>query len=400
MSGKPFLATIRGLPDYPNITEINVRDVPGINLDVVFKVAVGMDGLTIHDVQPDNQKLNEEGKTYQWFKLTFYGGAQGWVRDDLLFIEGDGSAYGYPDDIATNTHAFTLQKQAISAVTKPAPTATTTTTTTKPGTTATTPTTSSTTKPGSTATSTPPSADGTINALDDIARVQQAAINITHTFEGGGYGAYNNYDDGIISYGIIQFTLAAGTLAVVVDNYLGRANSDTANRLRGYADRIRARDASLKDDMTLKNLLIQAANEPEMQQAQNDLMISNYWDRTIDQYVKTRGFRLPLTYALLFDISVNFGVGDWFVRKAEDRLGVESRSHIDSHSATEEQIVAIIVELRKTSHDRQANEQNLPGLKVRGDFWVGLVNSGDWNLQGDGNGNVNINGHLVQVKNP
>ena len=63
MSGKPFLATIRGLPDYPDITEINVRDVPGTNLDVAFKIAVGMSGLTIHDVQPDNQKLNEGGKT-------------------------------------------------------------------------------------------------------------------------------------------------------------------------------------------------------------------------------------------------------------------------------------------------------------------------------------------------
>ena len=386
MSGKPFMATIRGLPDYPNITEINVRNVPGTNLEVAFKVAVGMSGLPIHDVQPDNQKLNENGKMYQWFNVTFHGGAKGWVRDDLLFIEGDGSAFGYPTDIASQTHAFTLQRQAVGGVTKPAPSTETTTTSPKP------------TETSSTVTA--PSADASINALNDIQRVQKAAVNITHTFEGGGYGAYNNYDEGIISYGIIQFTLAAGTLAVVVDSYLGRSTSDTANGLRGYADRIRAKDATLKDDVNLKNLLIQAANEPEMQAVQNELMISNYWDRTIDQYVKTRGFRLPLSYALLFDVSVNFGVGDWFVRKAEERLGVPTRSNIDSHGATEEQIIAIVVEMRKTSHDRQAAEQNLPGLKVRGDFWVQMVNTGDWNLQGDNNGNVNINGHMVQVRNP
>lgn len=389
MSGKAFMATIRGLPDYPHITEINVRDVPGTNLDVAFKAPVGMSGLTIHEVQPDNQKLSDNNKIYQWFKLTFHGGAIGWVRDDLLFIEGDGSAFGYGSDIPAGTHAFSLQRGATSTTsTKPQPSQ------------ATTDAVSGGVKPSPSAPSVTPEADASVNALNDIPRVQKAAINITHTFEGGGYGAYNNYDKGIISYGIIQFTLAAGGLGTVVDNYLARSNSATANNLRGYADRIRAKDVALKDDMNLKNLLIQAANEPEMQQVQDELMISNYWDRTIDGYVKTRDFRLPLSYALLFDVSVNFGVGDWFVRKAEERLGVPTRSHVDSHDATEEQIIAIVVEMRKASHDRQATNENLPGLRVRGDFWVGLVNAGDWNLQGDANGTVDINGHPVQVKNP
>ena len=34
------------------------------------------------------------------------------------------------------------------------------------------------------------------------------------------------------------------------------------------------------------------------------------------------------------------------------------------------------------------------------EFWVNLVAMGDWSLQGDANGTLNVNGKTVQVRNP
>lgn len=368
-------ATIRGRPEYPSITEINVRSGPGTNHAIVFKGAVGTAGLAVLDVAPDAENTTaDNGKLFQWFQLRFSDGATAWVRDDLLEVEGDLTDFGY-GVVASLTFAFDLARSAPPAA--------------KPE------------KPEAKAVEKPaPKSAPLPVAGDNIQRVQTAALAITAAFEGEGYAAYNNYDSGIVSYGLIQFTLAAGTLGVVMNNYLAHSNSAVANGLRAFQGRVAAADPGLRHDETFKTLLIQAADELEMRAAQNSLAIANYWDRLMDSYVKPRGFVLPLTYALLFDISVNFGVGDGFVRMAEERLGVPTRSRVGEHGVTEEQIMAVVADLRKISHDKQAARDNLPGLRVRGDFWVDLVTRGDWQLQGDEGGFVNVNGRNVQVRKP
>lgn len=378
----PGQAAIRGRPEYPSITEVNVRSGPGTNFAIAFKGPVGMSGLEILEVQVDaEQTPSDEGKVFQWFKLVFHGGAVGWVRDDLLSIQGDLSAFGY-GVLPLDTFAFALTRDLAKAAPEkqdkaPAPEK----------------------KAADKAGAEPPTPKEPV-AGDNIDRVQKAALAITAAFEGGGYHAYNNYDDGIISYGLIQFTLAAGTLAVVLDKYLARSQSDVANALRGYRDRIRAADPNLRHDENLKNLLLRAAEDPAMQDAQNDLAIANYWDRLMRDYISPRQYKTPLGLALLFDIAVNFGVGDWFVRKAEEQLGIPSGSVAGTNGVTEEQVIKIVTDLRKISHDKQAARDNLPGLRVRGDFWVDLVQRGDWNLQGDDGGFVNVNGRPVQVREP
>ncbi len=371
-------AVIRGRPEYPSITEINVRAGSGTDTAILFQAIVGLTGLTILDVAVDNTNTTaDNGKVFQWFKLTFPNGQVGWIRDDLLEVQGDLTGFGYPN-VAAQTFAFALIRNpvedTVSIPSKPTGKVETT--------------------------GTPMQKAGPAIAGDTLERVKRAALAITAAFEGEGYAAYNNYDSGIISYGLIQFTLAAGTLHVVVEKYLARSNSATANGLRAYTDRIRAADASLRHDDQLKNLLKHAAEEPAMQSVQNELAISNYWDRLVDGFVTPRGYTLPLTYALLFDISVNFGVGDGFVRMAEERLDVVIRSRVPDNGAAEEEIIKIVADLRKISHDKQATRDNLPGLRVRGDFWVALVANGDWNLQGDAKGFVNVNGRPVQVRKP
>ena len=457
------VVTIRGLPDIPSITEVNVRDGAGTNFNQLFKAPVGMGGLTILDIQPDSEGKQELNKVYQWFQLQFADGKVGWVRDDLLFIEGDCEAWGYPN-LSEQRTAFELTRD-VAREPEPEPIEPTVdepeveveTVTFQAD--------------GQVRVRSLPSlrgehlrwlddgeriecdansrteADGYVwyqhaggwsaeGAVDgrmtflvdvatlpevpsisisdgqeppiissqagfgDIDRVRKASFAITIRFEGLGYKAYNNYDSGIVSYGIIQFTLASGSLVTVIQRYLANSQSDTANQLRGLLPRIEARSEDLRHDATFKNLLMAAADEPEMQTAQESVATENYWDKVWNGYIVHRGLQTPLGWALLFDMGVNFGTGHGFVRLAEEQLGVPQRSRPGQNGITEEQLIAQVALLRKQSHDRQAERDNLPGLRVRGDFWVDLINRGDWGLQGDGDGFVVVNGQRIQVREP
>ncbi len=234
--------------------------------------------------------------------------------------------------------------------------------------------------------------------MNDELRVRDAAFAITARFEGGGYQTYQNYDSGIISYGRFQFTLASGTLGRIVEKYLSQSTTPTALTLRAFQGRILARDASLRTNQQLRDLLIAAAGETVMQQIQDDEAANQYWEPVKRIAITPRGLQTPLAWALLFDIGINFGVGDGFLRMAERELGVRERSLIGQNSLSEAQLITRVAELRKISHDRQALRDNLPGLRVRGDFWVNLVRQGDWQLQGDANGNIYVKGQPVQVR--
>lgn len=390
MSGKPCLARIRGLPHIPTIKEINVRSGPGTNHAIAFKGPVGMSGLEIKATRFDEEGKNLNGKVYRWFQLEFHGGAVGWVRDDLLEIHGECGKWGYRS-LTEETFAFDLQydesKKAAAHSTHETKASETnldeksikeTRTMSRIG------------------------ASGT-NKIEkpgtfDLDRVKSSAFKVTAAFEGSGYAAYNNYDAGIVSYGLIQFTLAAGSLFAVIDHYLKSCKSQTAEALRAYHERIRNRDASLRHDPNLRKLLIEAAREAEMRQAQDEVATISYWDKVVEGYIVHRELKYPLTYALLFDMGVNFGTGHGFVRLAEERLGVAPRSKPGQNGITEEQLIAKVAELRKISHDRQAARDNLPGLRVRGDFWVDRVQRQDWGFEGDDTGNVIVNGRRIQVR--
>ena len=386
MANQPFLVTVIGIPSVPTITEVNVRSGPGTNYDILFKAPVGMAGLAVSDIQPDNEGKNQNDKVYQWLKLTFDGGAVGWTRDDLLQAQGDGTQWGYPVitqaallfDLTRGTPAKTSEsvKQDIAKpeeqpVVQEAPKVVEA-----------------------------PAAKTSGATIDSVDRVKKASFLITTTFEGTGYSAYNNYDSGIVSYGLIQFTLAAGSLGTVLDKYLAAASSPTANELRKYQDAVAARDPNLRGDTNFKSLLIAAASEPEMQAAQDAVATAKYWDAVVNGYIVPRDLKTPLAWSLLFDMGVNFGTGHGFVRKAEEELGVPPRSKPGENGITEEQLIAKVAELRKESHYRQAERDNLPGLRVRGDFWVNLVTAEDWALQGDSKGNVSVKGRTIQVRKP
>ncbi|GAB5494367.1 MAG: hypothetical protein Phog2KO_45820 [Phototrophicaceae bacterium] len=393
------LARMRGIPNIPSITEINIRGGASTDNDLLFKVPVGMSGQRILDVAQDTGKARRDEKIYQWFKLQFDGGAVGWVRDDLIEIQGDCTKFGYPD-LSEPTFAFALthnpdlasndnSEEASIPVSAPDPVAPKVTGTVwkAPG---------PTTEP----VMTPVLASGDFpTAKDDLERLRTLAFRFTASWEGG-FSAINNYDSGIVSYGFLQFTLAGGSLISLIQNYLNKSQSETAEGLRKMLPRIEARDELLRDDRNFLDLLRDAADEQEMIDAQYEIGTNGYWQQVVDGYIVSRDLQYPLTWALLFDMGVNFGVNHGFVRLAERDLGVPSRSNPALSGLGEEQLVTYIIQLRKRSHDRQAASTGFVGLANRGNFWMKLATDGDWYLQGGATGNFVSNGHTISAKNP
>jgi hypothetical protein len=368
MSTTPIIVMVRGIPNSPSTTEFNVRSGPGTTFDRPFKARVGTKLVALLEVRADANKAKLNNKIYQWFRVTFPDGREGWMRDDLLEIQGDCSAFGY-GVITTPTFAFTLVRDETVIAPKPQPT---------------------------------PEPPPVTPPTNEQERIKRASFNITAAFEGGGYASYQNYDTGIVSYGRFQFTLAAGSLFGVLDRYLAASNTPTANELRAsYYQRVRDRDPNLRRDERLKILLKQAAEEAPMQAAQDAIATERYWNVVQDLSIKPRNIRSALGQALIFDMGINFGTRHGFLGKAEEELRVPSKSRVGQNGVTEEQLITRLAELRRDSHYRQAERDNLPGLKVRGDFWVNLVKAGDWKLQGDAEGKLTVkSGKVVQVRNP
>jgi hypothetical protein len=390
-----FTAKIRGLPHNPSIIEINARSGPSTSYPSPFKAKVGVSGLPVLEVRPDETGTRFEGKIYQWFQLQFPDGQKAWVRDDLLSIVGDGTRFGY-EVINTEDFAFAFKRrEVVMPVGVPTPL-------TAPAASVPAP-----TPPPAPAPATPAPAAPTVRApappaaLTDPKRVRLAAFNITEGFEGGGYPTYQNYDAGIISYGRFQFTLAGSGLFVVLDKFTSRSRSTLAGELRAaYLDRVRNHDPNLRSDLRLKQLLIDAAREIEMQAAQDEAATELYWNVVQDLSIVPRNIRTPLGQALIFDMGINFGPRHGFLSAAEQELGVPPKSRVGEHGKREEDLIAALARLRKQSHDRQAERDKLPGLSVRGNFWVNLVNKGDWQLEGETDGMLEVKqGKRVKVRN-
>ncbi|MBZ0293752.1 MAG: peptidoglycan DD-metalloendopeptidase family protein, partial [Anaerolineae bacterium] len=108
--------------DYESaVVEFNVRPEPGtVSSVVLFKCRKGQENLLILDVQPDNQGTKApNGQVYQWFKLRFADGQEGWLRSHVLTIQGDLTRFGY-GVIGTATYAYILTR-VISMAAAPAP---------------------------------------------------------------------------------------------------------------------------------------------------------------------------------------------------------------------------------------------------------------------------------------
>lgn len=142
---------------------------------------------------------------------------------------------------------------------------------------------------------------------------RKVVFSITSIFESGNPNgrpeAYQTYDAGIISYGKHQATLAAGTLGEVMQRYWELSQTPTSRTLHAdYGQRILNRDASLRHDERLKTLLLEAATDPAMIQAQDDVFARLFYTPAVR---KTRqlGLQTPLGLACIYDMMIQHGPG-------------------------------------------------------------------------------------------
>lgn len=351
--------------------EINVRKTPGRSqTNVHSKLAIGTANLPILEVKEDEKGEKANNKVYQWFRVTLpQNKGEGWIRDDLIDIVGDLTAFGY-GVLATATQASSLKRNPV--IQQPS--------------------------------------GGTVTPLTgEQERVRKLAFNITSTFEGGGedkgYTAYQNNenDAGVVSFGRFQFTLTAGTLANLVERYLAASQTDTANQLRAtYLERLKKKDRTLRTDETLKNLLRASGAEQPMKDAQNALATDVYWKEAQKRH-KKYNLQTPLGQALIFDMMIHHGAGNLDTRYLDwtcNELKIPLTWKASENNVDEQAFVRRLTQRRRDELYRQAGNR-ASGLKVRGDFWMGLVEKGDWTLQGDDKGILTPkSGRTVNARNP
>ncbi|MCB9435589.1 MAG: chitosanase [Anaerolineales bacterium] len=372
MTTQPLLATIRsGISG--NIREINVRHGPSTNFSITFSAPVQLGGLRVLEVEPDAELRHFGGKIFQWFKLEFPNLQIGWIRDDLLDIQGDGTQFGY-GVLPQPAFAFDLSRTSTSPDPErepdPIPI--------------------------------PPQPTPPQPSIDNsLERVAAAAFNITAAFEGGGYASYQNTDRGIVSYGRFQFTLQSSNLAAVVERYLEKSDSFTSQALENeYLVRIRAHDEMLRGDRRLQDLLVQAAGEQAMQDAQDEVAFERFWSVVYNLSIAPRNILFPLTQAMCFDIGIQHGTRHDLFSQAETALGVPLKSRLVDNGIAETTFAQRVAEIRHAILVRIAERDNVPGVIRRADAWLNLIASGDWNLQGNADGVITVFGKMVQVRNP
>lgn len=387
VNNPPFLAHIRPGVN-ASVNAINTREGPGTNHPVPFTVATGTSNLRVLAVEPDENNTRHNGKRYQWFQVQFPDNQEAWVRDDLINVSGDGSRFGY-GIIAGIAYAFELTRAEPgldrTEPVQPPP---------------------SSIRSGQRADTDPP--DARIDPpqppqppASNQERIIKAAFNITAAFEGSGYAAYQNFDKGIVSYGRFQFTLLSGNLTTVIQRYVDASSDEIARLLRDeYLPRLLQRDETLRNDTRLRDLLLAAAEQPEMQQAQDAVALERFWQRMFDLSIVPRNIQTPLAQAFFFDISIQHGTHHNIFVEAEQALGVPIRSRVGENGVAEEVFVHRAALVRSQILGRIAEARNLPGVRRRAEFWENIIQTGDWQLQGDEAGTINVLGKQVQVRNP
>jgi hypothetical protein len=130
----------------------------------------------------------------------------------------------------------------------------------------------------------------------------------------------NTKDNGIISYGRHQFTLKYGSLYSVLKRYTELSQTDTSKKIADYLSRVMEINQSLKNDAAFLELLKDAAYEPEMVQAQNEVFEKDYY-RTAKELAKADGLTSVLAIVIYVDTNVQGGLAEVRTNTAKEFKG-------------------------------------------------------------------------------
>lgn len=183
---------------------------------------------------------------------------------------------------------------------------------------------------------------------------------ITSIFESGrpegNPAAYQTYDAGIISYGKHQATLSSGTLNRVLQAYYRLSDSAARQALKEeYGDRVARMDQNLRNDGRIKQLLLEAANELAMSQAQDEVFDQSYYQPAIAA-AKEYNVKSPLGLAALYDTQIQGGLYI-ILPRVTARLG----GKIGQAGISEKQWLAAFLDLREERLYRLADQFEAKG---------------------------------------
>ena len=111
-------------------------------------------------------------------------------------------------------------------------------------------------------------------------------------------------DYGQLSYGRAQFTLASGALYLLIKNFTAQA---TDHPLAAYLPQFAEADNALNYDLKLRTILQDAAHDPSMRKAQDQLATRLYWNPALNEAEKLH-LDDPLAITIVYDSIVH---GSW-----------------------------------------------------------------------------------------
>ncbi len=149
---------------------------------------------------------------------------------------------------------------------------------------------------------------------------------ITSVFESGvpdgRADAYQNADAGIVSFGKHQATLQSGNLEKVLDAYHRRSSSPASQALQQeFAQRVRQKEETLRHDARFKELLLEAAQESAMSEAQDEIFAERFY-RPVVVEARKLGVHSPLGLACLYDTRIQGGL-EAVVTAVSQKLNVQ-----------------------------------------------------------------------------
>ena len=138
---------------------------------------------------------------------------------------------------------------------------------------------------------------------------------MTSIFESGAIGNYSAVgilpDDAGISYGRHQATDRSNSLDEIIWKYIDLKGTH-AFSLKPFLKHLKDDESAINPDAPwvkqLMDLLKDAASDPLMQKAQDEVFSDKYWTPAYD-LGEHLGLIYPLSYAILYDISIQSGIG-------------------------------------------------------------------------------------------
>ncbi len=147
-----------------------------------------------------------------------------------------------------------------------------------------------------------------------LAPLQKAAAQaIVNIFETGSVrGDYGDVtlipgDSGQLTYGRSQTTLASGNLFLLIQDYCARSDGAFSKTMAPYLPALEARDPSLNNDLSLREMLKDAGADPVMQEVQDAFFDRIYWEPAV-RSTDALGAQTALGTAVVYDSTVH---GSW-----------------------------------------------------------------------------------------